>query len=120
MGRSELGQTLKRLREQGLIEFVDDHKLSVRLTDPGRSKALLAKVLEPAEWDGKWRIVIFDIPERRRAARDLLRLKLKQLQFIKWQKSVWATRVDCIDLLRKFIKDVGIGDWVRIIESDNV
>lgn len=119
--KSSLAKTIKRLRENGLIDFVTDEELVIRLTDPGKEKALWAKMLAgDKKWDGRWRLVIWDIPEKRRPARDLLRQKLKQLGFTRWQKSVWASKINCTDILRDFIKKVRIEDWVMVIESDNV
>lgn len=119
--KSAVSQALKRLREKGFIEFVSDDKLVYRLTDSGKEKAILAKLnLKEAKWDGKWRLVIFDVPEKRRAARDLLRSKLKQWDFIKFQHSVWATKKSCTEELRRFIKSVGIEDWVMVVESGNI
>lgn len=119
--KSELSRVLKRLRENGLVELVEDNEILLRLTDRGKEKAVLAHLLlEDKKWDGKWRIVIFDIPEKRRVARDLLRAKLKGWGFILWQRSVWVTKKNCTKPLRDFIKQVGIKDWVIVIESDNV
>lgn len=119
--KADLAKALKRLRERGLIELIDDEELVFRLTDQGKDKALWQKIKESNEkWDGRWRLVVWDIPEKRRVARDLLRFKLKQLGFIRWQKSIWASKIDCTDILRKFIKEVGIEDWVMVIESDNI
>ncbi len=119
--KSSLAQGLKRLRENGLVDFIDDEKLLVRLTDQGREKAVLAKIkFDDQKWDRKWRLVIFDIPEKRRAVRDLLRSKLKQWDFLHLQQSVWASKKDCTKALRGFIKSVGIEDWVMVIESDNI
>lgn len=119
--KASLAQALKRLRKNGLVDFVDDEKLAVRLTDQGREKAVLARIkLDEGKWDGKWRLVIFDVPEKRRAVRDLLRSKLKQWDFIHFQQSVWGTKKDCAKVLRNFIKSVGIEDWVMVVESDNI
>ena len=119
--KASVAQALKRLRENGLVDFIDDEKLLVRLTDQGREKAVLAKIkLGDQKWDGKWRLVIFDIPEKRRTVRDLLRSKLKQWDFIHLQQSVWASKKDCTKVLRDFVKSVGIEDWVMVIESDNL
>lgn len=118
--KAVLAQALKRLRKRGLIDFVSDKELICRLTDKGKDKALWEKMrLEDEKWDGKWRLVIWDIPEKRRNARDLFRLKLKQLGFTRWQKSVWVCKKNCTQILRNFIKQVGIEDWVMVIESDN-
>lgn len=119
--KSSLSQALKRLREKGLVEFVSDEKLTYRLTDKGKEKAILASLnFDEKEWDGRWRMVIFDVPEKRRAARDILRSKLKQWGFTLWQQSVWASKKNCTKPLRDFIKSVGIENWVMVVESDNV
>lgn len=118
---SRLSQALKRLRENGLVELINDQELVFRLTEKGLDKAVLEKINQNSEiWDGKWRLVTFDIPEKRRMARDLLRYKLKEWGFVNWQKSLWASKKDCSKQLRDFIREVGIEDWVLVIESDNI
>lgn len=121
LDKSALATSLKRLRENGLIDFVDDKTLTLRLTDKGRNKALWTKKkMEDEKWDKKWRLVIWDIPEKRKKARDLLRHQLKQLGFMKLQNSVWASKKDCTKLLKEYIKKVGIGDWVKVLETENI
>lgn len=118
--KSSLSKALKRLREKGFIELVSNEKLAYRITDKGRERAIQASLsLEDKKWDGIWRLVIFDIPETRKQARNLLRNKLKQWGFIPWQKSVWASKKNCTKPLRDFVKSVGIEDWVIILESNN-
>ena len=119
--KASLAKALQRLRQGSFIEVINDKELIIRLTDKGREKAILAELQNPVrEWDGKWRIVIFDIPEKRRAARDLLRHNLKSWDFIQWQKSVWVTKKNCVKPLRAYINKLGIEDWVLVIESDNI
>ena len=119
--KSELALALKRLRENGLVDLIDDKKLMYRLTDSGKDKALWTKMrLEDEKWDGKWRLVIWDIPEKRRVARDLLRHKLKLLGFTQLQRSIWVTKKNCTKPLRDFIRKVGIRDWVKVVEATDV
>ena len=119
--KSELALALKRLREHGFVELLDDKQLIYRLTDSGKDKALWARMKMSDEvWDGKWRIVVWDIPEKRRAARDLLRFKLKMLGFKLLQKSIWVCKKNCTKELKDFIRRVGIEDWVLVFESDNL
>ncbi len=121
LDKSALATTLKRLRENGLVDLVSDKELILKLTDKGRSKALWARMkLEDEKWDGKWRLVTWDIPEKRRKARDLLRYQLKQLGFEKFQNSVWVSKKNCTQLLRQYIRKVGIEDWVQVLESEDV
>jgi len=119
--KSDLARALKRLRENGFVELIDDEKMAFRLTDSGRDRALWLKMKESDQkWDGMWRFVIWDVPEKRRIARDLLRYKLKQLGFQRFQKSVWACKKNCTKELRDFIRKTGIEDWVMVIESNNI
>lgn len=121
LNKASLAQALKRLRENGFVELISDKELTLRLTDKGRSKALWTKMkLVNEKWDGKWRIVMWDIPEKRRNARDLLRHQLKQLGFQKVQNSVWASKKNCTNLLHEYIRKVGIGDWVNVFESNKL
>ncbi|MFC1756901.1 hypothetical protein ACFLZC_01975, partial [Patescibacteria group bacterium] len=61
-------------------------------------------LLKPKKWDGKWRLVIFDIPETKRCARDALRQKLEQLEFYQCQKSTWIHPFPCIEEI-EFLKN---------------
>ncbi len=47
------------------------------------------------KWDGWWRMVVFDIKENKKAARDALRRKLKNFDFYPLQKSVFISPFDC-------------------------
>jgi hypothetical protein len=49
------------------------------------------KLNKQADWSGYWWAVAFDIPEKRKGARDLLRRELKEMHFFEIQKSVWVT-----------------------------
>lgn len=119
--KSYLSVALKRLRENGFIDFIDSETLVFRLTNSGKDRALWIKMKEEkSDWDGKWRLVIWDIPEKRRAVRDLLRSKLKELGFSQFQKSVWGSKKNCTKILREFVKQVGIEKWVMVIESDDI
>ncbi|OGY09716.1 MAG: hypothetical protein A2700_00585 [Candidatus Blackburnbacteria bacterium RIFCSPHIGHO2_01_FULL_44_64] len=119
--KASLAKALQRLREGGFVDLIEDEELILRLTDKGRKKAVIAELQSPGEkWDRKWRVVIFDIPEKRRAARDLLRHNLKSWGFTSWQKSVWVSKKDCTKALRKYISSIGIEEWVLILETDNI
>ncbi len=119
--KASFAQALRRLREKGLIELIDEKEILVKLTDEGRAKALWEKVSQLSViWDGKWRIVAFDIPETHYLTRDLFRRRLKDFQFKQLQKSVWISKLNCTDLFRKYISELGISKWVSVLEADNV
>ncbi len=120
LNKSKISQALKRLRERGLIDFVGTREILVRLVLKSDYELNEKMRTEEKEWDGRWRLVIFDVPEKHRKARNLIRFKLKEWGFKKFQASVWGTKVNCTIEFRKYIKEVGIQDWVLVVESDNI
>ncbi len=71
-------------------------------------------------WDGKWRIVAFDIHERSRKQRDLLRVELKEAGFIQLQRSMWVTPHDCADFITLLKTDLYVGRSVLYIVADSI
>lgn len=118
--KSLLSQAIKRLKDKGLIEY-EDHKRSqtiIKLTALGRDALGDLATLEK-EWDGKFKIVIFDIPESNSAVRNLFRRRLKDWGFRGWQRSVWVSKHNVTERLRQLINKLGIKDWVAVIESED-
>lgn len=114
--RSALAAALRRVKNKGLIEQgkSQDSKVVLRLTGLGRE--CLGK---EENWDGKYRIVIWDIPESKRRLRDLFRRKLKEWKFVSWQKSVWVSKRNVTENLRNLITELQMDRWVVVIESDD-
>ena len=61
-------------------------------------------------WDGKWRILIFDIPERRKILREKIRNTLHSVGFVRLQDSVWAYPYDCEDFVALLKADFRVGN----------
>jgi phenylacetic acid degradation operon negative regulatory protein len=88
---------IRRLEQERLIERRDaenGRRREWRITPAGRLRALGGR--DPVAcwnslWDGQWRLVIFDIAERRRVERNLLRHQLRRRGFGCLQDSVWIT-----------------------------
>jgi phenylacetic acid degradation operon negative regulatory protein len=116
--KSSIALAISRLRRKGLVEKkVDEGRLILKLTEAGYDWLLKNKLDEQIEWDGIWRLVIFDIPEKHKRVRDTLRRRLKEWGFHAWQKSVWATKKPLTCALRNLIKQLGVEEWVLVIES---
>jgi len=69
-------------------------------------------IKKPKEWDGRWRIMIFDIPKEKQAARTALLDKLKELGFIMIQKSVWSHPYECRSELAVIAKAFEVEPYV--------
>lgn len=96
-------QTKKLIRD-GYIKFKNGKLVLTHkgLFELSKFKDVLIK--KPKRWDKKWRVVIFDIPDKKKKSRDLLRLHLKQVGFYQMQKSVWVYPFACSEII-KLIKD---------------
>jgi hypothetical protein len=81
------------------------------------------RLTRPKRWDGKWRVLVFDIPERRKGLRPKVRHVLTAIGFIRLQDSVWVYPYDCEDLITLLKADFKIGKdllylIVDFIEND--
>ena len=98
---SRIRYKLDSLKHQGLITIGEqDGKTKIRLTQAGHTRVLEyqadeMKIPKQTPWDKKWRFVIFDIPEKKKLARNIFREKLRVLGFVKVQQSVWRHRYPC-------------------------
>jgi len=119
--KAALTKAIKRLRENGLIDFVDDKTLMFRLTDSGKDRALWIKIKEEEEkWDGRWRMVVFDVPEKYRIGRDALRRALKQIGFLEYQKSVFIHPFECKDEIDFVVEFFRMRPWARIVVAESI
>lgn len=118
--RSNLGQIIKRLERQDLISIEGkNNQTSILITEKGKRRLLQYDYenlnLKDKKMDGKWRVVIFDIPENKKRNRDAFRRKLTELGFIRLQDSVFASPYNCkneIDFLCHFLL---ISDFVTLL-----
>ena len=110
-----INTSFRRLQEKGLVEIVEmNGKKVARITEKGESKLDFLdkhnfKLKIPKKWDGRWRVVAFDIKESRSKIRFLLRKTLSQIGFARLQNSVWVYPYDCEDLVSLLKADFKIG-----------
>ena len=95
---------LGRLAEKGLVVFIEKGgKRYARITEKGQRMLQMGSewetIAKKRKWDGRWRVVIFDIPERRRSVRVRLRRFMQEYGFVRLQDSVWIYPYDCEDLI---------------------
>ena len=118
-----VNESVRRLQENGLIKK-DNHGF-LYLTDSGERRVSEFGVegfhiKKPNRWDGKWRIVSFDIKEHRRGLRDQLRQTLNAIGFVHLHHSLWVYPHDCHDLITLLKADYEIGKDILYIVSDYV
>jgi len=122
--RSELLEKIRYWKRMGYVTvFIENKEKYFELTPKGH-KYLKQKdktkvvIPRPNHWDGKWRIVIFDISEKLRASRDALRSKLAELGFFQIQKSVYVYPFECTEAISLLSKRYFIENSVLIMISE--
>lgn len=92
------------LRRRGYIEYVGGREgglpRGIKITKAGKKRTLMRLLGElhiaPQDvWDKKWRLVIFDIPDDVKDARDALRHRLQAIGCYRLQESVFVSPFPC-------------------------
>lgn len=125
VNRKDLGRIIKRLQKQEMLEIQEDHgKIRFIITERGKRRLLEYDFenleLKTKKRDGKWRLIIFDIPEDKKKNRDAFSKKLRELGCIRLQDSVYASAFPCkneIDFMCHFL---GISDFVTLASLDKI
>lgn len=121
----DLGRIIKRLEKQEMIVMREnDGKTSIEITEKGRRRLLKYDFenikIKAKKRDGKWRLIIFDIPEGKKRNRDAFRKKLLELECIRLQDSVFTSAFPCkdeIDFLSHYLE---ISDFVTLVVLERI
>lgn len=117
-------QLISRSFKTQLIEKVEENgEIYIRIASNGkkliqRDFPMLA--LQGKSWDGKWRIIMFDVEEVNKKVRERLRDKLKELGFGMLQKSVFISPHDIARDFAEFAESSGIRDYLYILETNKL
>jgi CRISPR-associated endonuclease Cas2 len=127
--RKNFAKLLSYLKKKGLIKIKDlEEKKALIITPKGKEKILrirnefLASLPKKRRKDGKWIMVAFDIPEKRKTIRNYLREKLVELGFQKLQKSIWISPYDVLKEVQEIVTNLSIEKNVKffIIEEAEI
>lgn len=116
----QVSKEIRNLKKTNLIKKISKTKdgYNIELTEEGKQKALeyyfiRELTIKDKKWDGKWRMLIFDIPEVMRNARNALRWKIKKLGFYELQKSVFVIPYECKKEIDLVINYFGLQRYVH-------
>lgn len=127
---SSIDRLTGKLYRKGFVTIkYDGVQPVVKITKNGRTELLKydlekLKPLKMKRWDGRWRIVVFDIPEKSRNTRDFIRKKLEEMGFYQYQESIFVCPYRCqkeIEYLREVLKVPHAVKYLRadVIENED-
>lgn len=132
VSRRSAAVAIHRLAKKGFLEKeLMEEEICIKLTELGlkklqekrqkeKEKKLLKIKIGDMKWDGVWRVVVFDIPEQNKKIRSVLRETLRVLEFKPLQKSVWISKNNFTKDLRKWARELGMSDFIRIFETKDL
>jgi len=122
-----LREAIRKLYQSKLVDFKElgDGTAKITLTDKGKRRVVTfnletMKIRRQPTWDRLWRIVIFDIPEYKKKARDALSARLKSIGMIALQKSVLVHPFNCKDEVEFLIELFDVRPFVRFIVAKEI
>lgn len=120
-----LRQIIKRMHDTKYIEVFDDNGVSaVRLTEEGKKKLFKYNLedisLDESSWDGKWRLIIYDVALAKKSQSEMFRRTLNKLKLLKLQKSVYLTPFKCEDQIEYLRQIFDIGQETLILKVGSI
>lgn len=121
-----MSRSLKNLVDTGLVETLEtDQESYARITQKGRQQLTRINLdqkntLANMSWDGKWRIIMLDLPEERKTERESLRYLLKKAGFVCIKNSVWVSPFPFEFLFQNIKKDFNLTTELMIFVTDEI
>ncbi len=106
-----------RLVEQDFLDRKENNK-GIVLALSAEGQKILGRI--KPQRDGVWKLVIFDIPEKQKKVRSVLRAKLKQLHFQKWQNSIWVSPYALDAEIENEFNQLAKHYFVRLIKTKDI
>lgn len=115
-------QAFRRLAKQNYVSMKENNRgqVTVAITRQGMMRSLTyeldtLQILPTKRWDKKWRVVIFDIPEKFKRTRDVFRMRLRQMGMHQLQESVYVSPYPCFNEV-EFLRELyGVAFTVRYL-----
>lgn len=121
-----LRQTIRRLQKEKIISISVKNGIGVvEITEKGKKKILrygLETITIPKTvfWDGKWRMVFYDVLNKKNKLRDQFRRYLKNMGFYPWQESVYISPYPCEKEIAFLKHYLGIGGEVTLVTAEKI
>ena len=117
-----VSSSTSKLAKRGLLKFNGKYYVLTSRGEKELNKFKLRdyKIARPKKWDKKWRVVIFDIPEKKRKIRTIIRVLLGSMGFYRLQDSVWVYPYECEDMIGLIKTNYSVGKDVLYLIVDKI
>lgn len=74
----------------------------------------------PSEWDKRWRLVLFDVPENKKNLREAFRYHLRKLGFVEFRRSVFIFPFPCATEIESLADKFNLRDHIAMITAESI
>lgn len=123
---STIERVAARLYRQGKVEIsYQGGVTAVKISSKGKIDILKydlsrLNITPQKNWDGKWRLVIFDISTKYNKIRNLIRGKLQAMGFYKFQESVFIYPYPCEKEIQYLREVLNVPHAIKLIRADKI
>ena len=117
-----ISSSASKLVKKGLVKFNGKYYCLTKEGEKTLRRWELAdlKFKKPKRWDRRWRVIIFDIPEKMKATRNRITGLFRQAGFARLQDSVWVYPHECEDIVTLLKVDFGIGKYMLYLVVEEI
>jgi CRISPR-associated endonuclease Cas2 len=117
--RKRFAWLIYRLKQEGYLKTLKiKNKSATAITLKGMERIFkigLKLTDKRPRKDGKWQMVLFDIPESKRKNRDYFRNGLQYLGYKMLQKSIWVCQYDVMKETKDLIKRYNLKEYAELL-----
>jgi len=123
----KLKRALENLKKRHIIDLIrKDNEVYVKVKDFWHIEIIKYSIVsllsskKGTKWQGKWFLVVFDVPEDERNKRYYLRRFLKEVGFYRYQQSVYVFPYECekeVALIKKIVEG---GKYLSYIVAEKI
>lgn len=125
--RQILERAINSLYKSHLLtaKYHKDGTATLILNENGKREALRfnindMKIRKPTKWDKRWRIAMFDIPEKLKKVREAIRFHFKEIGMVEFQKSVFVSPYPCDKEIEFILEFYNSRKYVRFILAEKI
>ena len=117
----ELRRVISNMKSQGYL-VSGEYDYGLQLTEKARKRLQRIliddlQIMPLTKWDHHWRIILYDIPEDMKYARDNLKSSLRSIGCFQLQRSVWITPFPCRDVVNTVAAQFRVDRYVTYFEA---
>lgn len=122
--RKALLYAIRLLHQNGMItiEEMAGDITKISLTAAGKNwlESENKKTAPLKEWDRKWRLIFFDIPEEKKKFRDSFRYHLQKLGLVEFQRSSFISPFPCFREVEKIAEHLQLKDHIVFVTAETL